>query len=308
MEQKGPSASDSAANPSPPRYDQASCKALPLFERGVSCLSWAYNEEKIIEDFLRRIDALLRAAIKDYEIVVVDDGSTDRTNEIVRTLALELPRIRLIRNPVNLNVGLSSQKAIMAASKEFLFWQTIDWSYDISLLRQFLEFLKDHDVVAGVRRAPVKVEGPLARPLATLIHLFGYKHLTTRSDTVPKAVVSLINYILVRTLFRVPLSDFQNVVFYRTKLVQSIKYESRSSFSNPEGLIKSFWLGASIKEVPISFIPRAEGEAKGTKPRAIWTSVKDVFGCWFQWVVLGRAPFTRNGVVDRLKPEQWERV
>lgn len=291
-----------------PRYDRALCDSLPLFDKGVSALCWAYNEEGLIEDFLRRIDGLLRKTVQDYEIVVVDDGSTDRTNEIVRALAAELPRIRLIRNPVNLNVGLSSQKAIMAASKEFLFWQTIDWSYEIGYLRLFLEFLGEHDVVAGVRRAPVKVTGPLARPLATLIHLFGYKHLTTRSDTVPKAIVSLINYILIRALFRVPLSDFQNVVFYRTKLLQSIKYESRSSFSNPEGLIKSYWLGASIKEVPISFIPRAEGEAKGTKPRAIWTSVQDVFGCWFKWVVLGRAPFKRKGVVDRLKPEQWERV
>lgn len=289
-----------------PRYNRAYCESLPLFDKGVSWLCWAYNEERIIAGYLRRADEQLRRTVRDYEIVVVDDGSTDRTHEIVRSLAAELPRVRLIRNPVNLNVGLSSQKAIMSATKEFLFWQTVDWSYDIEYLRLFLEFLKEHDVVAGVRRSPVKVDGPLARPLATLLRLFSVKHLTNRSDTVPKAVVSLINYLLIRTLFRVPISDFQNVVFYRTKLLQSIKYESRSAFSNPEGLIKSYWLGASIKEVPISFIPRAEGEAKGTKPRAVLTAVKDVFGCWFKWVVLGRAPFTQNGVVHRLMPEEWE--
>ncbi|MBI4678134.1 MAG: glycosyltransferase family 2 protein [Elusimicrobia bacterium] len=289
-----------------PRYSPDFCDSLPPFDRGVSCLCWAYNEEKLIAGFLRRMNDLLRRTVHDYEIVVVDDGSTDRTNEIVRGLAAEIPRIRLIRNPVNLNVGHSSRKAIQNASKEFLFWQTIDWSYDITYLRIFLEFLRTHDVVAGVRRSPVTVSGPLAKPTAALMRLFGARHITRRSDTVPKALVSIINYVLVRILFRVPLSDYQNVVFYRTKLLQSISFEATSSFANPEGLIKAYWMGAKVKEVPISFIPRTEGTAKGTRPAAIFAAAKDVLLCWFRWVILRRAPFVRYGRIDRLAPEEWE--
>lgn len=289
-----------------PRYTSALRDALPLFDRGVSCLTWAYNEEKLIEGFLRRLDALLSKTVRDYEIVVVDDGSTDRTNEIVRGLVAELPTIRLIRNPVNVNVGLSCRKAIKSAQKEFLFWQTIDWSYDIANLRIFLELLREHDVVAGVRRAPVKTRGWLAKPVAAFMHLFGSGHITRRSDTVPKAVVSLINYLLIRLLFRLPLSDYQNVVFYRTSLLQSIEFESLSSFANPEGLIKTHWKGASIKEVPISFIPRTQGTAKGTRVRAITASVNDILRCWLRWVVLGRRPPVTPGPIQRLEPEQWE--
>lgn len=289
-----------------PLYTRDSCASLPLFEHGVSWLTWAYNEEELIGGYLRRANDLLRSTVRDYEIVVIDDGSTDRTNEIVRALALEIPQIRLIRNPVNLNVGLSSQKAIRSASKEFLFWQTIDWSYDIAYLRVFLEFLREHDVVAGVRRSPVQVSGPLAKPFAAVIKLFGAKHVSRRSDTVPKAFVSLINYLLIRTLFRVPISDYQNVVFYRTRLVQSIRYESRSSFANPEGLIKAHWLGASIKEVPISFLPRAQGEAKGTRPHALFAALNDILRCWIKWVLLGQGGFVRKGRIDRLRPEEWE--
>ncbi|MBI5625536.1 MAG: glycosyltransferase family 2 protein [Elusimicrobia bacterium] len=288
------------------RYSRAVLDSLPPFDRSVSCLTWAYNEEKLIEPFLRKVDGLLRRNVREYEIVVVDDASTDRTNEIVASLARELPQIRLHRNPVNLNVGLSCQNAIRRATKEFLFWQTVDWAYDLSYFRLFLEFLRENDVVAGVRRSPVKVSGSLVKPAAALIKLFGYKHLTRRSDTVPKALVSLINYSLIRLLFRLPLSDYQNVVFYRTKLLQSITFESRSSFVNPEGLIKSFWSGASIREVPISFIPRTTGTAKGTRPRAIFNSVKDILGCWFRWVVLGRVPVVRKGVIRRFEPADWD--
>ena len=291
------------------RYTMEYARSLPRFDRSVSWLCWAYNEEELIEEYLLRANDLLRNTVEDYEIVVIDDCSTDRTNAMVKGLQERIPQIMLIRNEQNLNVGLSSQKAIQSATKEFLLWQTIDWAYDITLLRVFLELLKSYDIVAGVRRAPVVVADNIRwlKPVLTLGRLFGINHITRRSDTVSKALVSLINYILIRVLFRVPLSDYQNVVFYPRRLIQSITYESKSSFGNPEGLIKAYWQGARIVEVPISFIPRQKGEAKGTKPKAIFSSVSDIFRLWWRWIVLGKArprcqgdhpPAPARGVVD----------
>jgi len=143
----------------------------------------------------------------------------------------------------------------------------------------------------------------LVRDLADLA-----KHITRRSDTVGKAVVSLLNYILVRLLFRLPLSDYQNVTFYPTTLIQSIQYEARSSFVSPEGLLKCHWRGASIAEVPISFIPRTGGCAKGTSARAIYASVTDIFHLWWRWMLLGRRGAVSKGAINRLRPEEWERL
>ena len=193
-------ASLSAMNPP---YTATFCRSLPKFDRSVSWLCWAYNEEALIEGYLRRANDLLQRTVEDYEIVLVDDCSTDHTHDIAKKLMVEIPRIRLIRNEINMNVGLSSRKAIMSASKEYLFWQTIDWSYDISYLRVFLEFLKSYEVVAGVRRAPVKATGRVVKPLAGLLKLLGVKHLTRRSDTIKKAIISVINYSLIRCLFHV---------------------------------------------------------------------------------------------------------
>lgn len=287
------------------RHSKASNDALPPFERGVSCLCWAYNEEECIEDFLTRVNALLASCCADYEIVVIDDCSTDRTNEIVRRMQRDIPQISLYRNETNRNVGYSCQRAIREARKEFLFWQTVDWSYDITLLRTFLELLKTNDVVAGVRRTPISQRTGVSKVIATVWLLFG-RHMTKRSDTLSKGFVSICNYMIIRVLYRFPLSDYQNVVFYRSALIQSIRPEADSSFANPEFLLKSWWRGASIKEVPISFIPRAVGEAKGTRLKSILKSVRDVFGFWLKWVVLGGRGPVKKGRITRLTPAEWE--
>jgi len=291
-----------------PLYSRAYADSLPKFDRGVSLVSWAYNEEELIEGFLRRADALLSSCVEDYEIIVVDDGSSDRTPGILTRLSAEMPRLRVLTNDTNRNVGYSSRRAIAAASKEYLFWQTVDWAYDISLLRVYLELLKRYDVVAGVRRAPVNVNLGLFKPLALFLKLFGVKHLTRRSDTVPKALVSVINYTLIRLLFGLKLSDYQNVVFYPSRLVQPIieSAESDSSFTNPELLYKACMRGASIAEVPINFIARQAGKAKGTRLKAIMASVRDVFKFWWKWRVLGRIDKRPGGRITRLRLEEWE--
>src|SRR4030042_3999723 len=109
------------------------------FNRSVSLLSWAYNEEDSIGNFLERASSLMNSVVEDYEIILIDDGSIDRTYQIAKKFQEKNPRLKIFRNEKNLNVGISSQRAIQIASKEYLFWQTTDWSYDISNLRVFLE-------------------------------------------------------------------------------------------------------------------------------------------------------------------------
>jgi len=244
----------------------------------------------------------MASTVDDYEIILIDDGSTDRTYEIAESFRIKDNRLKIFQNGKNLNVGISSRRAIELASKDYLFWQTIDWSYDIPNLRIYLEYLKEWDMVQGARRRPVEVKVRWLKPIVALSKLFGLKHITRRSDTIPKAIISVINFILIRLLFRVPLSDFQNVTFYPTKWIQSIKYEAKSSFANPEGLIKSYWAGKTIKEVPIHFIPRKEGLGNGTRIKAITASVQDIFRLWFKWVVLGKRGQIQKGTICRVGP------
>lgn len=271
------------------------------FRHSVSMVSWAYNEEELIEEFLYKAEKLLDSVAIDYEVVLIDDGSTDKTYELAVEFQKKNPRLKIFRNERNLNIGYSSSRGVKEATKEFLFWQTVDWSYDISDLRNNLEHLKKYDVVQGVRKNPLVFKGKFLRPLRIVMKFFGVTHLTKRSDTVPKAIISVTNYLLVRFLFRVPLADFQNVTIYPTKWIQTIKYEADSAFFNPEGLIKSYWSGMSIVEVPIDFIPRKKGIPKGTTPRALFNAVRDIFTLYFKWILLGKRGEIIKGKIVRYK-------
>ena len=214
------------------------------FDRSVSMLAWGYNEEELVEDFLDRAFALLEKTVTDYELVFVDDCSTDGTGRIVADYARREPRLRVITHETNLNVGFACRRAVAEARKDFLFWQTVDWSYDLTYLRVFLELLKHFDVVQGIRPAPERLLSHI--PVIRSIY-----RIKSRSDNLQKAVVSLSNYYLLRLLYGVKFHDFQNVTFYPAALVQSLTLVGKSSFINPELLLKTHARGARFLEVPI---------------------------------------------------------
>src|SRR3989339_211351 len=90
------------------------------FERSVSLLCWAYNEEASIGVYLERVTQLMEETIEDYEIILMEDGSTDRTYEIAKTFQEKHPKLIIFKNECNLNVGISSRRAIHLASEEYL--------------------------------------------------------------------------------------------------------------------------------------------------------------------------------------------
>lgn len=267
------------------------------FDHSVSLLAWAYNEEALIEDFIDNAIALLDATIDDWEIVLIDDGSTDRTPAMMDVYAAREPRVRVLHNDRNRNVGYSFKRAIASASKDYLLAQTVDWAYDLTNLRLLLEFTRSFTVVQGIRPTPIRL-------LSYIPGLRSIYRVRSRSDNLRKAVVSLTNYYLLRLLFRVPFQDFQNITIYPTKLIQSCELRGNSSFLNPECLLRTYEKGATYIEVPIKFIPRSAGTAKGTSLRSICRSVTDIFSAWWTWGIRYR----RQRLIDRRTKKQIFRI
>lgn len=262
----------------------ASADVLPGTQRvpfSVSMLGWALNEEDSVAEYVDRAGGVLSAVTADYELIVIDDGSTDRTWDILAECRRTRPWLKPHRNEGNRGSGYCTKHGISLATKDLLFWQTVDWAYDIRYLMQALGDLASVDVLQGVR-----VETTSARAM-----------VDRRSDSAYKGLVSVVNYRLIRTLFRLPLSDYQNVTVYRRRLIQSITLETESAFTNPECLLKAWWRGASFKEVPAPFVKRRRGLGTGTRPRAILAAVTDIFYWWLQWVVLARRPSRGRGRV-----------
>ncbi len=262
----------------------------------LSMLSWAYNEEENVAVFIEMAFALLSELSDDYELVLINDASTDKTREIAESYLKKYPQLRIINNPRNMDCGINTRIALSAAKKDITFWQMVDWSYDLVNIKDALRYLEDYniDVVQGVR---VNHKEADYMKYLKKRNLFKNIKVTKRSDNFFKAVVSVTNYVLVRFLFNLPLTDFQNVTFYKRDLIQSVDLESASSLANPECLLKTYWKGAVIKEIPIDFIARKKGKAKGTRLKSIFASVTNIFKYWIKWIVLDKRSDKGQGTI-----------
>lgn len=252
------------------------------FTPSLSMLGWALNEEENLREYVERAEAYLSAATHDFELVLIDDGSTDRTWALMNELKETRPWMVLIRNERNRGSGYNYRKAIEAARKDYFFVQTVDWAYDISQLAESWHLLQEYDILQGVRADTLTWDGAVRR-----------------SDSVSKAVVSFVNYGYIRTLFRIPLRDYQNVTVCPTRKVQAVVLEANSSFANPEVLIKMWWAGAHFVEVPVPFRKRQKGTATGTRVRSILRSIREITSYWLRWVVLNGYKNRGRGRVSR---------
>jgi glycosyltransferase involved in cell wall biosynthesis len=233
------------------------CSDMPP---SISLVSWALNEESNVGEFVMRSESFLSPIASEFEVLIIDDGSTDSTWNVLQEHQKSRPWLKLVKNTQNRGVGVCTRIALAEATCDYVLWQTQDWSYDLSWFETNADQIGLYDVIHG------------SRWLASR----GLGKYFERSDTPWKALVSLTNYGLIRLLFGVPFSDVQNVTLFPRSLAQSFQLQSESSFTNPECLIRAWEHGISILEVPVPFRPREKGVAKGTRLPAIARALRDI--------------------------------
>ena len=212
----------------------------------------ALNEEENVERALRRsLDALGRLT-DDFEIIVIDDGSTDRTGEIADALAEEEPRIRVLHNERNLNYGVSLVRGIRAARCEWIGHNGMDLPLAPEDLGEFTPYFGAADVIAA-RRIDRAAHSP-------------WRKLTSWG-----------NRLLLRLLFRPRTADLNFVQFYRRSFVQSLEIFSTSpAFVTPELILRAERTGRRVREVRAEFRKREAGEAHFGRLHDILWTLKDM--------------------------------
>ena len=129
----------------------------------------AFNEDRRIGQSLERILSFFRAQSYPFEIIVVDDGSTDRTVEVVRGFAASDPQLRVEPQPQNRGKGEAIRKGMLLAGGKYLFFSDADLSVPIEAVPDFLSRLEaGDDVAVGSRRiagAVIEVPQPIHREL-----------------------------------------------------------------------------------------------------------------------------------------------
>ncbi|MBN1161501.1 MAG: glycosyltransferase family 2 protein [Dehalococcoidales bacterium] len=230
----------------------------------LSLVAAAYNEEELLEGFIRKSMRDLAKVSDDFEIVLVNDGSTDATLDIARGLAEEFTNLKIINLEKNAGTGKSILPAYTAASKDIVFCNTVDAFFNTEDLPLLLKYIDEYDVVSGYRS-------------------------DYSANNLYQKILSIGNYIVIRILFGLRLKAYQTVQLHRTSFIQGIHIEATSSFISPELLLKAHKTGKSIKEVKIRFYPRLAGKAKGSvRFKTIWMTAKDIAKLWFRWVIMRR--------------------
>lgn len=116
----------------------------------LSLLIPAYNEEKIIENTLEKVLKFLSKKKYSWEVIVIDDGSSDRTSDISKKFNKE--GIEVVRYEINRGKGGALKEGVQKAKGNFIIFSDADLSVPITNLDKFLIELKKTDVVIGSRR------------------------------------------------------------------------------------------------------------------------------------------------------------
>ncbi len=229
--------------------------AAVVFEQSMSIVLPAFNEEECIETAISQCVELLDQRYRDWEVVVVDDGSADETVAIVERMIRQEPRIKLVRHPRNLGYGCALRSGFEAARGELVFFTDSDCQFDVRELVDLMPLAERYDAVFGFR--------------------------VYRYDSVTRCTLSWIYNRLVRVMFLVKIRDVDcSFKLFTRRVVDNLHLESRDFFVDTEMVARTAKMGARIVEKGVRHYPRQAGHTTVRPshiPRTLWT----VFRMWF---------------------------
>ncbi len=188
----------------------------------------------------------------DYEVVVVDDGSSDNSADIVNDWSRKNPRVRLVQHPKNLGYGAALRTGFANSKKDLVFLADGDNQFRISDIEKLFSKIDSCDVVAGYR---------IRRQDAPLRRLNGF--LWTR---------------LVRLLFGLRVRDVDCAFkLFRRKAVAGLSLKSDHLLTHAEILARIKRKGFRIEEIGVPHYPRTAGKATATGAGRIFKSFRELF-------------------------------
>ncbi len=222
--------------------------------RSVSLVVPMYNEEESVGHFLDVAIPALTEHADDWEIVLVDDGSRDRTGEIVRARAALDPRIRLLAHERNRGLGGTLRTGFAAASKEWILYSDCDLPWDL-------------DATGRLFRA-VEITG------CDFVSAFRHDR---RQEGLGRAIYSFVYNGLVQSLFSLGLRDVNFACkLFRRSLLDGAGLKSEGSFIDVELLARCRARGTLIQQVGLDYFPRTRGASTLSSPGTIFRILREM--------------------------------
>jgi glycosyltransferase involved in cell wall biosynthesis len=236
--------------------------ARHLFPYGLSVFFPAYNDAPSLPKLIDKTFEVLDRHARDFEVIVVNDGSADETGAVLETLRERHgPRLRIMTHPENRGYGGALRTGFAAATKEFVFYTDGDGQYDVGELPLLLDAVW---------------------PDVGLIN--GYK--TQRQDPWHRIVIGAVYNQFARLLFGVKLRDIDcDFRLIRRSLVERADLHSSSGTICVELVKKLETTGMRVVEVPVSHYPRFHGRSQFFRVKSLATTFGQLWRLYFQLVL-----------------------
>ena len=234
---------------------------LPAAPSSLSVFFPAYNDSGTIASLVIRALQTAGRLTANYEVIVVNDGSTDSTDQILKALAQVYPALRIVTHPVNCGYGGALRSGFAAASKDIIFYTDGDAQYDPGEMELLWQQM---------------------RPEVDLVN--GYK--ISRSDPWHRIFIGRFYHYVVKTLFGLTVRDVDcDFRMMRRTIFSRVRLEKNSGVICLEMMKKIQDAGFTIVEVPVHHYHRAYGRSQFFNFPRIYRTGVDVAKLWFALVI-----------------------
>lgn len=220
-----------------------------------------YNEEKNIEATVDKAVKILEKTAKKWEIIIVNDGSKDKTGEVALKIQKKYPSIKIVTHDPNRGYGAAFKSGLYKAKYQWIAFTDSDGQFDFSEIKNFI-------ATQAKTKADIVIGYYLGRKVSQAV-----------------IISSKIWELIVFILFGLRVKDIDcGFKFISKKVVDTIpKLEAeRGAFISSEFLIKAKKAGFNIVEIGVHHYPRTEGQATGRQFKVILKSFSDLFKLWFK--------------------------
>lgn len=220
--------------------------------RSISVFFPCYNEQdNIVRAFEQALSALEELGV-DFEVIIVNDGSSDSTGQIVDKIAQSSTRVKVIHHPKNRGYGAALHSGFKEASKELVFYTDGDGQFDIKELPGLMPLIGEYDIVSCYR--------------------------LNRQDNLLRKINGWCWTKLVRLFFGIKIKDI-NCAFklYRRNIFDKIVLVSTGALIDTEILAKATRMGCRITQTGVHHYPRMAGSSTGANLRVILCAFRELF-------------------------------
>lgn len=221
------------------------------------------NEEKCARPAVEEVIAALRKTVLNWDIIFINDGSTDRTGEIAEELAEQEDRIKVIHHDRPRGVGYSLMEGIRASSKTVVTWVPADGENDPYELLKYLPLIEYVDIVIPFVIKRARKVRPLHRRVLSAIYL------------------TIIN-----TTFGTRFNYTNGNIIYRRSVFEVVSPRSNGFLVHAECLVRAIRAGFIFAEVPVTLKNRLEGISKAILFKAVYKVVREYFSLLLSMYVL----------------------